>query len=895
MTTNSPTSAEPFKYPLAYRLAHLPDVLLDHSLGEAEQAVRIGRYFVRWVGFIDRLGGRRLPGRPTVFALRYFKCATAADIEVYFMARPAIPAETFGLDRFVTNALATEGIPAAKLSGKDATGNDKSYEKCYEECFIDPVRKKAKHIAEVIQAVRDADVDRSVVEPSRFDSASTEAQVAAFGRTLPWRGPAGAFRWPIDTLMACRTTAAVTILLSPTELSREEDSYLWAMAQGTSSRYEVAAAGGETIRRPIATEFTAQFASNARRLANPFEVAVHCMVVADPSDPAANAAAVADVTQLAWAFQSVIAEPPDAQTFGEDMRSVRSRIHVAFAEPPHDADAADVADEQAAKRRAAYNEAMANYGLGFHRWATDWRLTRTDRPPLPQHRVQYLVDAIGAATVFRLPLNLGAGIPGITFRQPSPQTYGDFAPKSPSDRKGPERAISIGLLDDTQEELRLGLNSINQHCLIVGFTGSGKSTSIKHILRQLWAASGPGSAFDLWAPQRWQRRLSSRPHRTRVAFDLEAAKQWRQDRVPFLVLESAKAEYRHLLTEPMFYGREPLPADNGAAPANPQTRPWLRVFTLGNDAICPFRLNPFEVMPGIRVESHASRLLDCFMCLMTELTFASSMLAEALEAVYLDAGWLPTQLATGGASDPPMPTLALFYRTVKAVVEARKYGQNSADVAAAIVGRVKRLCLGSLGTMLNVARSFPFRELFDYPTILEMNSLGEQDKQFASMLVLLFLREYREANESQYLQWKKRQEDRDGRTLWHVTVVEEAHNVFSRDTGQATSEDKRRTVQSFCNLLAEIRSFGEGVIVADQSPSKLALDAIRNTNVQIAHARRDKEDREAVARAMIMTAKQEGFIGKLRTAGLFTTGFERAAFFDMAKPPPETWGYPRVC
>jgi hypothetical protein len=125
-------------------------------------------------------------------------------------------------------------------------------------------------------------------------------------------------------------------------------------------------------------------------------------------------------------------------------------------------------------------------------------------------------------------------------------------------------------------------------------------------------------------------------------------------------------------------------------------------------------------------------------------------------------------------------------------------------------------------------------------------------------------------------------------------VVEEAHNVFSRDTGQATSEDKRRTVQSFCNLLAEIRSFGEGVIVADQSPSKLAPDAIRNTNVQIAHALRDKEDREAVARAMIMTEEQEGFLGKLRTgvAGLFATGFERAAFVDMAKPPPETWGIP---
>jgi hypothetical protein len=89
-------------------------------------------------------------------------------------------------------------------------------------------------------------------------------------------------------------------------------------------------------------------------------------------------------------------------------------------------------------------------------------------------------------------------------------------------------------------------------------------------------------------------------------------------------------------------------------------------------------------------------------------------------------------------------------------------------------------------------------------------------------------------------------------------------------------------------MLAEVRALGEGLIIADQSPNKLAPDAMRNTNVQIAHQLRDGNDREAIANAMIMDEEQRDFIGKLETgmAAVFYTGLQKATFIQVPQYHP---------
>ncbi len=141
------------------------------------------------------------------------------------------------------------------------------------------------------------------------------------------------------------------------------------------------------------------------------------------------------------------------------------------------------------------------------------------------------------------------------------------------------------------------------------------------------------------------------------------------------------------------------------------------------------------------------------------------------------------------------------------------------------------------------------------------------------MFLLTWLREWRELHPAHKLQ--------------HVTVVEEAHNIISNvqsvGASDIAADTKAKAVGAFSNMLSEVRAYGEGIIISDQSPEKLAPDAMRNTNLQIAHQLRDGYDREAIARAMIMDDAQREYLGKLRVgdAALFRTGIEKATFITV--------------
>ncbi len=229
-----------------------------------------------------------------------------------------------------------------------------------------------------------------------------------------------------------------------------------------------------------------------------------------------------------------------------------------------------------------------------------------------------------------------------------------------------------------------------------------------------------------------------------------------------------------------------------------------------------------------------------------------------------------------------------FVDMAEQVLEDRGYeGEVQSNLKAALIGRFRPLLLGGKGRMFDTEKSHPApAALFSHPTILELNDLNVDDKALVVMFLLTLLREYRERNRGPAGQ------------LLHVTMVEEAHNVLenvaSKGSGEgATSADTRfKAVEAFCQLLTEVRALGEGLIIADQSPEKLAPDAMRNTNLQIAHQLRDGHDREAIANAMIMEKEQQDFLGKLRPgqAALFRTGLEKATFIQVDQyypPAPE--------
>lgn len=442
--------------------------------------------------------------------------------------------------------------------------------------------------------------------------------------------------------------------------------------------------------------------------------------------------------------------------------------------------------------------------------------------PDEPRNLNYIVDARAAATVFRFPVNVRGGIPGIKVKQQAP----DFHPGR-IHLTVPKGSISLGRFGSTGWAFEPA-NAFTKHCLITGFTGSGKTVTVLSLLHQFWIDCN----------------------------------------IPFLVIESAKQEYRGLLRVEGFDD-----TDN------------LRVYTLGNEVCAPFRLNPFELLPGVRVEAHISKLQTCFEGALPPIGPLSSLIHEALLIVYREKGWRLTDQCSrpGEKVWRSFPTMSDFARVVQELITVRGYqGEIRDNLTAAISGRIKPLTLGSKGRMFDTQHSIPApTDLFNIPTILELNDLNQDDKALVVMFLLTLLREYRETAPALAGELK------------HVTVVEEAHNVLedvqSKGSAEGSSADTRyKAVQSFCNMLAEIRSLGEGLIIADQSPEKLAPDAMRNTNVQIAHQLRDSRDREAIAKAMIMDDEQRDFLGKLApgNAALFVTGLEKATFIQVPKYHP---------
>ena len=423
------------------------------------------------------------------------------------------------------------------------------------------------------------------------------------------------------------------------------------------------------------------------------------------------------------------------------------------------------------------------------------------------------MGARGASTIFRFPVSVRGGVPGITVRQQAP----DFEP-GPRPLQPGKGELHLGDFQRTGAAV-VPLKALTRHTLITGFTGSGKTNTVLYLLSQLW----------------------------------------RDHKIPFLVIESAKKEYRALLDVPGFTD--------------------LLVFSLGDETVSPFRFNPFELLPGVRVEAHIGRLQACFDAALPQFGILPSIIAEALEEVYKDKGWKLTDRGSDEENAPSeerhlFPNLRDMLNKVIQIAESRGYaGETYHNIRAAAAGRIANLLRGSRGMMFGGRSSLPAEVIFHLPVILELNDLNEDDKALTMMFLLMWLREWRELHPKSELQ--------------HVTVVEEAHNVVSNvqsvGASEVAADTKAKAVTAFSNMLAEVRAYGEGILISDQSPEKLAPDAMRNTNLQIAHQLRDRRDREAIARAMIMDEQQLEYLGKLRTgqAAVFRTDSEKATFIQV--------------
>lgn len=330
--------------------------------------------------------------------------------------------------------------------------------------------------------------------------------------------------------------------------------------------------------------------------------------------------------------------------------------------------------------------------------------------------------------------------------------------------------------------------------------------------------------------------------------------------VPFLIIEPAKREYRGL--KKLF--------------------PNLRVYTLGNEAVCPLRINPFYFPPSVNIQQHIDNLKVIFNASFTMYASMPNILEQCITNVYLKKGWSLTASRNIYQNDPVQyhkyfPTVEDLYYEIDAYTKELGYAQEQMqNIRAALLTRIKSLMTGGKGWMLNTVETMDVQQLLRYPTVLELEAVADDDeKSLLIGLISVFIYEYLKAGEPDF-----------SGELKHLLVFEEAHRIFANVNQHGSQEDvniKGKAVESLSHILSEIRAYGEGMMIVDQVPTKLAPDVLKNTNTKIIHRIVSKEDCDYVANSLGMTGEKASFLGKLTngSALLFSDGMSVPVHLHM--------------
>jgi len=271
-----------------------------------------------------------------------------------------------------------------------------------------------------------------------------------------------------------------------------------------------------------------------------------------------------------------------------------------------------------------------------------------------------------------------------------------------------------------------------------------------------------------------------------------------------------------------------------------------------------------------------ANLLACFKAAFGLFEPLPSIYQDALNLTYLRSGFLAAERSAG--IKRTWPTVVEFLAAMSEVTKSLGYaGDVKANVDAASVRRAQQLVRGIAGSAFMTDRFNDIGRLLDHPVILELKSLGTGDEQALMMALLLnaVTEHYQSARGA-------------SAELLHVTLVEEAHRLLARSEGGKSAEDaqaKEKAAEAFANTLAENRKYGEGVIIAEQFPTKLVADAVKNINLKIMHRLTAEDDRRYLGETMGMDEEQRLFAARLQTgeALLYSDEFAEAAHVSIAR------------
>lgn len=301
--------------------------------------------------------------------------------------------------------------------------------------------------------------------------------------------------------------------------------------------------------------------------------------------------------------------------------------------------------------------------------------------------------------------------------------------------------------------------------------------------------------------------------------------------IPFLIIEPAKGEYKNIFgqfNDVAVYG------------TNPKKSSLLR-------------LNPFRFPTDIHVLEHLDRLAELFNVCWPMYAAMPAILKDAMEKAYIEAGW---DISTSeNLKGEIFPNFSDLLEQIERVINESKYSADSkGDYSGALCTRVRSLTNG-LNGLIFCNEDLTDEKLFDKSVIIDLSRVGSSETKSLIMgLLVMKLNEYRMTS------------GKVNSPLAHITVLEEAHNLLKRTSTEQASEGSNllgKSVEMLANSIAEMRTYGEGFIIADQAPGLLDMSVVRNTNTKIILRLPEQSDRELVGLAASLNNEQIIELSKL--------------------------------
>ena len=305
----------------------------------------------------------------------------------------------------------------------------------------------------------------------------------------------------------------------------------------------------------------------------------------------------------------------------------------------------------------------------------------------------------------------------------------------------------------------------------------------------------------------------------------------RKQSISFLVVEPAKGEYKNV------FGQY---SDVSVYGSNPNLTKLLKI-------------NPFQFSAGTHVLEHIDRLVEIFNVCWPMYAAMPVVLKQAVIKSYVDAGW--DMVISENSNGNIYPSFVDVARNIKLIIDSSEYdAETKGGYKGSLLTRLNSLTTG-LNSLIFANDCISDAELFDKNVIIDLSRVGSQETKSLLMGVLVLkLQEYRMSQGGM------------NEKLKHVTVIEEAHNLLKRVSTEQSSESANligKSVEMLTNSIAEMRTYGEGFIIADQAPALLDMAVIRNTNTKIIMRLPDQGDRELVGKSVNLNEEQINELAKL--------------------------------